>query len=93
MLRFLLLLLAVATLAGCSTGGSVLQSSVFARPAVVYRTGDNLEISYFNAGIQQSFNEAAAIDLLKKECGGAFRITGRTASPSGDAYIDAVCVH
>jgi hypothetical protein len=31
------------------------------------------------------------MDLLKKECGGAFRITGRSNAPSGDSYVDAVC--
>jgi Tfp pilus assembly protein PilX len=87
-----------ASLAGCvSDGGSnvaenIIQSSVFAKPAVVYHTGDNLEVSYYNGGIQQSSNERTAMELLKKECGGAFRITGRSNAPSGDSYVDAVCV-
>lgn len=78
---------------GSSAGGSIIQSTVFAQAAVVYHTGDNLEVSYDNGGIQQSFNERNAMDLLKKECGGAFKITGRSNAPSGDSYVDAVCVH
>jgi hypothetical protein len=78
---------------GGNVAGSVLQSTVFAQPAVIYHTGDNLEVSYYNGGIQQSFNERNAMDLLKKECGGAFRIAGRSNAPSGDSYVDAVCVH
>jgi hypothetical protein len=96
--RILALLLALP-LAGClsdgngnNNAGSVIQSSVFAQPAVVYHTGDNLEVSYYNGGIQQSFNERTAMDLLKKECGGAFRITNRSNAPSGDSYVDAICV-
>ena len=80
--RLLCLFLALP-LVGClsdgsgsnNIAGSVVQSSVFAQPTVVYHTGDNLEVSYYNGGIQQSFNERDAMDLLKKECGGAFRIT------------------
>jgi hypothetical protein len=88
-----------AALGGClsdggnGVAGSIVQSSVFAQPAVVYHTGDNLEVSYYNGGVQQSFNEKNAMELLKKECGGAFRITGRSNAPSGDSYVDAVCVH
>jgi hypothetical protein len=85
-----------AALGGCvsdGNGGSLVQSTVFAQPAVVYHTGDNLEVSYYNGGIQQSFNERNAMELIKKECGGAFRIAGRSNAPSGDSYVDAVCVH
>jgi hypothetical protein len=52
----------------------------------------NLEVLYFNGGIQQSFNERNAIELVKKECGGAFRITSRSDSGS-NSYVGAVCVH
>jgi hypothetical protein len=88
-----------AALGGCvsddgsnSVAGSIIQSSVFAQPTVMYHTGENLEVSYYNGGIQQSFNEKNAMDLLKKECGGAFRITNRSNAPTGDSYVDAVCV-
>lgn len=94
---------ACVVLAGCvsdgtsggdsNIAGSILQSTVFAQPAVVYHTGDNLEVSYLNGGIQQSFNERNAMELLKKECGGAFRIASRSNAPSGDSYVEAVCVH
>jgi hypothetical protein len=87
-------------LAGCmsdggnsNVAGSIIQSSVFAQPAIIYHTGDNLEVSYYNGGIQQSSNERNAMELLKRECGGAFRITNRSNAPSGDSYVDAVCVH
>jgi hypothetical protein len=98
-LRNILWLIPCMPLIGCvsdggnGTSGNILQSTVFAQPAVVYHTGDNLEVSYYNSGIQQSFNEAHAIELLKKECGGAFRITNRSNAPSGDSYIEAACVH
>ena len=88
-----------AALGGCvadggnNVAGSIIQSSAFAQPAVVYHTGDHLEVSYYNGGIQQSFNEKNAMELLKKECGGAFRITSRSNAPSGGSYFDAVCVH
>jgi hypothetical protein len=84
-------------LGGCVSDGNnniadnIVQSSVFAQPTVVYHSGDNIEISYYVGGIQQSFNEKNAIELLKKECGGAFRITNRT-STGGNSFIDAVCV-
>jgi hypothetical protein len=87
----------VLPLAGCMSDGSngpnLIQSTVFAQPTVVYHTGDNLEVSYYNEGVQQPFNERNAIELLKKECRGAFRIAGRSNGPNGDSYIDAVCVH
>jgi hypothetical protein len=98
-LRSILWLIPCIPLIGCvsdggsSSSGNILQSTVFAQPAVVYHTGDNLEVSYYNSGIQQSFNEGHAIELLKKECGGAFRIANRSNAPSGDTYIEAVCVH
>jgi hypothetical protein len=90
-----------AALGGCVSDGNsgsniaegIVQSTVFAQPAVVYHTGDNLEVSYYNGGIQQSFNERNAMELLKKECGGSFRIANRSNAPSGDSYVDAVCVH
>jgi hypothetical protein len=95
MLAFLIALPVAGCLSdgGNSSGGSIVQSTVFAQPSVVYHTGDNLEVSYYNGGIQQSFNERNAVEILKKECGGAFRIAGRSNAPSGDSYIDAVCVH
>ena len=78
-------------LAGCGgAGGSLIQSSVFAQPSVVYHNGNNLEVQYLNGGIQQSFNEANAMELLRKECNGAFRIVNRT-SDGPRAYVDAVC--
>jgi hypothetical protein len=86
-------------LGGCvSDGGNgnvvdtVVQATPFAQPIVVYHTGDDLEISYYIGGIQQSLNERNAIDLMKKECGGAFRIANRT-STGGNSFIDGVCVH
>jgi hypothetical protein len=99
--RFILGCAAAVALNGCMSDGAgsnsvadnIVQSSVFAQPKVIYHTGDNLEVSYYNGGIQQSFNETHAMDLLKKECGGAFRITNRSNAPSGDSYVDAVCVH
>jgi hypothetical protein len=61
-----------AALDGCvsddgsnSVVGSIIQSSVFAQPTVMYHTGENLEVSYYNGGIQQSFNE--------KKCHGAVK--------------------
>jgi hypothetical protein len=67
--------------------------SDFAQPAVVHHTGDNLRVRYYSGLIQGSTNLRNAMDLLKKECGGAFRITKRSNEPSGYAYLDAVCVH
>ena len=98
-MRFVLMIALMLPLGGCvtddggtSVAGSIVQSTVFAQPSVTYHTGDNLEVTYYNAGIQQSFNERNAMELLKKECGGAFRITGRSNS-GADSYVDAVCVH
>ncbi|WP_035648443.1 hypothetical protein [Bradyrhizobium sp. ORS 285] len=94
-MRFGLIVVLMLFVSGCMTdngGNSLVQSTVFAQPAVVYHTGDNLEVSYYNGGLQQSYNERNAMELLKKECGGAFRIVGRSNAPSGDAYVDAVCV-
>lgn len=84
-------------LAGCVSDGSgnnpLIQATVFKQASVVYHTGDNIEVTYYVGGIQHAINEQNAIELLKKECGGAFKITNRTNSPAGDQYIDAVCVH
>jgi len=98
-MRIFLALVLTAPLAGClsdsgnnDVGRTIVQSSVFAQPSVVYHTGDNLEISYYVGGIQHYVNEQNAIALVKKECGGAFRITNRSDS-GGTSYIDAVCVH
>jgi hypothetical protein len=46
-------------------------------------------VRYFDAGVQASFNEHGAMDLLAKECPKGFRITGR--SGESKVTIDAVC--
>ncbi|CCD98997.1 hypothetical protein [Bradyrhizobium sp. STM 3809] len=98
-MRFGLIIALMLLVSGCMTdnggnglAGGLVQSTVFAQPSVVYHTGDNVEVSYYNGGLQQSYNERNAMDLLKKECGGAFRIVGRSNAPNGDSYVDAVCV-
>ena len=98
-MRFVLIFALLLLIGGCVTDGGgnnladdIVQSTVFARPKIIYHTGDNLEVSYLNGGIQQSYNERTAMDLLKQECGGAFRITGRSDSANGGSYVDAVCV-
>ena len=85
-------------LAGCSgTGGNVgenlVQPSLFAQPSVVYHTDDNIEITQYFGGMYQDFNEADATELLKKECGGSYRIVKRTKTTDGHTFVDAVCVH
>jgi hypothetical protein len=80
---------AALTLAGCAAGGSVVQSSVFAQPEVLYHSGNNVGVSYFNSGVQASFNEHGAMDLLAKECPKGFKVTGRTGEQK--VTIDAVC--
>ncbi len=96
--RVLLFCAAIACqLAGCVSDGNgnnpIVQATVFKQASVVYHTGENIEITYYVGGINHAINEQNAIELLKNECGGAFRITNRTNSPAGDQYIDAVCVH
>lgn len=82
--------------AGCISDGSgnnpIVQATVFKQASVVYHTGDNIEITYYAGGIQHAINEQSAIELLKRECGGAFKISNRSNSPGGDQYIDAICV-
>jgi hypothetical protein len=78
-----------AALSGCAGGGSVVQSSVFAQPEVLYHSGNNVGLSYFNSGVQASFNEHGAMDLLAKECPRGFKVTGRTGEQK--VTIDAVC--
>lgn len=95
--RLVLCSIFVCSLAGCMSDGNgnnpIVQATIFKQASVVYHTGDNIEVTYYVGGINHAINEQNAIELLKKECGGAFRITGRTNSPGGDQYIDAVCVH
>jgi hypothetical protein len=80
-------------LAGCSaTGGINPESSQFAQPSVVYRTGDKIEITqYFGPDRREGFDEKKAMELLGKECGGAFHVVNRTNTADGHTYVDAVC--
>ena len=81
-------------LAGCTGGGGDLaQVSVSGQPYVVYHTGDRIEITQSFIGRQRGFDEANAMELLTKECGGAFRIVARTKTDDGHTFVDAVCVH
>jgi hypothetical protein len=76
-------------LTGCGGGGSIIQSSVFAQPEVIYHSGNNIGVTYFDAGPQASFNEHGAMDLLAKECPRGFKINSR--SGESKVTIDAVC--
>jgi hypothetical protein len=80
---------AATLLTGCGGGGSIVQSSVFAQPEVIYHSGNSVGVTYFNAGVQASFNEHGAMDLLTKECPKGFKVTGRSGDPK--VTIDAVC--
>ena len=70
---------AALMLAGCAGGGSIVQSSVFAQPEVLYHSGSNVGVSYFNSGVQASFNEHGAMDLLAKNAPRASRSPVATA--------------
>ena len=60
------------------------QTLLSGQPYVVYHTGDNIEVTQYFAGGKNGFNEANAMDLLTKECGGAYRIVKRTNTEHGD---------
>lgn len=76
-------------LAACAvpTPSDVLQSSVFARPAVVYQSGDAIGVDYYEGGIQQATNQRAAVALIEQHCQGKYRIVSRS-----EGRIDAVCI-
>jgi hypothetical protein len=76
-------------LTGCAGGGSVIQSSVFAQPEVIYHSGNNIGVTYFDAGVQASFNEHGAMELLAKECPRGFKVNNRSGERK--VTIDAVC--
>jgi len=76
-------------LTGCAGYSGV----VSPQPYVVYHTGDNVEITQYFTGLQQRFDEAAAMELLTSVCGGTYRIVSRTRTVDGHTFVDAVCVH
>ena len=81
-------------LTGCTGGGGdSAQSSLSGQPYVVYHTGDNIEVTQYFAGGKNGFNETSAMDLLTKECGGAYRIVKRTKTEDDHTFVDAVCIH
>ena len=50
-----LAMIAAVPLTGCGGGGgSIVQSSVFAQPEVIYHSGNNVGVTYFDAGVQAS---------------------------------------
>ena len=55
----------------------------------MYHTGDNPEISYYSGGIQQSFNEKNAMDLLKKECEERFALQADPMRQAGTLTLFA----
>ena len=86
----LVAMIAAAPLTNCAGGGgSIVQSSVFAQPEVIYHSGNNVGVTYFDAGVQASFNEHGAMELLARECPRGFRVTGRSGETK--VTIDAVC--
>jgi hypothetical protein len=76
-------------LSSCAGNGDL----VSPQPYVVYHTDDNIEVTQYFAGGKNGFNEASAMDLLTKECGGAYRIVKRTKTEDDHIFVDAVCVH
>ena len=73
--------------------GGCIQSSVFARPEIVYSSGKTIGVRYVSVGVQ-SRNETEAMELLAKHCGGAgYQVTNRTVSGQPTRVtIDAVCL-
>ena len=81
-------------LTGCTGGGGDRAEFLLSgQPYVVYHTGDDIEVTQYFAGGKNGFNEVSAMDLLTKECGGAYRIVKRTETIDGHTFVDAVCVH
>jgi hypothetical protein len=75
-----------------TSGGGLLKSSVQTPPSVVHRSGNNIEVTYLNGGIQRSFHEAEAMALIQTECNGNFLVVNRTRTTDGHAYVDATCI-
>jgi hypothetical protein len=65
----------------------VVQSSVFARPSIVYQSGDAIGVDYHDAGILAATNQREAVALIERHCNGKYRIVGRSGG-----RIDALCV-
>lgn len=60
-------------LTGCGGGGgSVIQSSVFAQPEVIYHSSNNIGVTYFDAGVQASFNEHGAMEFGRSTINACF---------------------
>lgn len=78
-----------AALQGCS---GIIQSSVLARPSIVYSSGSAIGVEYVNIGVQASFNQQGAMDLISNYCHGQFRVTGRSERDRL-SYVDAVCTN
>jgi hypothetical protein len=77
-------------LTACSvpTPTDIVQSSVFARPGIVYQSGDNIGVDYNAGGIMNATNEREAVALIEKHCKGRYHVVRR-----GGGHIDAVCDH
>jgi hypothetical protein len=77
-------------LAGCSvpTPTDLVQSSVFARPGIVYQSGDAIGVNYRTGGVLDATNQREAVALIENYCKGQYRVVRR-----GAGLIDAVCVH
>jgi hypothetical protein len=84
------LLVAAGVVAGCAA--NPIQATVFAQPTITNKAGNSVEVTYYNSGIMAANNEATAMDMLKRECGGQFRIVNRSATPQGDSYVSAECM-
>jgi hypothetical protein len=77
------------TLADCAvpTPHDIVQSSVFARPGIVYQSGDNIGVNYPVGGVLAATNEREAVALIEQYCKGQYRVVRR-----GGGLIDAgVC--
>ena len=82
-MKWILARLAILLLLASCTSGVKFGSP---HPYVVFHTGDNIEITEnFAAGVQKGFNEAEAMELLTRECGGTFRVMNRTKT--ADMYL------
>lgn len=88
MTRIALLAVLAVLLTGC------VQSSVFARPEIVYSSGKTVGVRYVSVGVQSRGNETEAMQLLAKHCGpGGYQVTNRTVSGQPTRVtIDAVCM-
>jgi len=70
------------------TPTDIVQSTVFARPGIVYQSGDNVGVDYNSGGIMNATNEREAVSLIEQYCKRRYHVVRRSGG-----HIDAVCDH